>query len=569
MSSKAFIDIVDGLDHGTLANIVGDNRLIEVVQRIAQSREVKGTVNRGQLILDILGGPQAILDHSDKRNPLLLSLSSKERNELASGLKVSTLEDFRLTSARRKALFEWFKVPLPDDLVADRRQAVELIKPGYELYPHQSDALFKSSDYLESTEPRVMLHMPTGSGKTRTAMHLVCRHLNNRSNGVVVWLVPGKELCEQAEEEFKKAWGYLGERALPLITAWDSRRGCDLDSFHQNSRNVSSSSFTKTYWPEELNDGMIIGSIDTIRMLQNNWQPREFARRASNISLIVFDEAHRSVARTYANTINALLTGRRAGLLGLSATPGRSHYGSDDDQNSELVSLFKGQKVQLDIIGYSSPVEALIVQGYLAKLTKERLNIVNDTIPKRDLFRINAELENKLDLPQETLRTLGLDVTRNMQIVKCVEEIVKDKNHMRVIVFNPSVESSRLIASILSTLGIPSFSVSSETDKVLRENILTDFKRKSTRPMVLCNYGVLTTGFDAPKTSAVVIARPTLSVVLLNQMAGRAIRGEKIGGNKEALLVTVVDTSIPQLVDTVNQFHAFDNAWDSPNNQKP
>jgi len=566
MNSKTFVDMLDGLDHGTLANIVGDNRLIEVVQRIAQSRETKGAINRGKLILDVLGGPGAILDNLKKRNSLFLSLSSKDRKELASCLKVSTLESFRLTPSRRKELYNWFGAPIALTSVTDCRKAVELIKPGYELYAHQSDALFKSSAYLNSDEPRVMLHMPTGSGKTRTAMHLVCRHLNNRSNGVVVWLVSGRELCEQAEDEFKKAWGYLGERTIPLITAWDGRHGCNLESFKKNgqSRSLCSSAFAKTFWPEDLSDGMIIGSVDTIRELLARWQPKEFSKKASNISLIVFDEAHRSIAHTYANIINALLTGGKVGLLGLSATPGRSHYGSHKDKNLELVTLFKGQKVQLSIKGYRSPVEALIAQGYLAKLKKEQLNIVSQDISKQELSRINSELENKLDLPQETLRTLGLDVTRNIQIVKCVEEIVRDRHHLRVIVFNASVESSRLIASILTTLGISSFSVSSETDKLLRDKILSDFKTKSAKPIVLCNYGVLTTGFDAPMTSAVVIARPTLSVVLLNQMAGRAMRGPKIeGGNKNALLVTVVDTSIPQLVDTVNQFHAFDVDWNS------
>jgi hypothetical protein len=44
-------------------------------------------------------------------------------------------------------------------------------------------------------------------------------------------------------------------------------------------------------------------------------------------------------------------------------------------------------------------------------------------------------------------------------------------------------------------------------------------------------------------------------------MAGRALRGPRVGGNETATLVTVIDTDIPELVETVNQFHAFDDAW--------
>ena len=41
---------------------------------------------------------------------------------------------------------------------------------------------------------------------------------------------------------------------------------------------------------------------------------------------------------------------------------------------------------------------------------------------------------------------------------------------------------------------------------------------------VIVNVGVLTTGFDFPELSTIVIARPTMSLALYYQMCGRAIR---------------------------------------------
>ena len=64
---------------------------------------------------------------------------------------------------------------------------------------------------------------------------------------------------------------------------------------------------------------------------------------------------------------------------------------------------------------------------------------------------------------------------------------------------------------------------------------------------MLCNFGVLTTGFDAPQTSAALIARPTKSLVLYSQMVGRATRGHAVRGNREAVVRTIVDTSLPAL----------------------
>ena len=556
------IDLLSELDHGSLANIIGDNRILELVQRISQTRHDK-PISRGQLILDILGGPQAILDNLKKRKYLFLSLSSKTRSLFKAQLKVTDLENFRFTNEKRLSLYACFGLSLPEKELNSESFAVELLQAGYDLYPHQSRVLLKAMKFLVSDQPRVMLHMPTGSGKTRTAMHLICRHLNSVENGLVLWLVAGRELCEQAAEEFKKAWGFLGERPIPLICAWDGRKLCKEDSFipATNISRLSSLLFKSSYWPVELRDGVIIASLDTLRELIDKWQPKEFSARATKVSLIVFDEAHRTTAPTYANIVESLLIEAKGGLLGLSATPGRTHFGSSRDKDERLVNIFNKQKVQLQIEGYKSPIEALIKEGYLAKLNKEKLEIASSNFSKNDLRRLSIEIEKGLDLPRETLKSIGLDATRNLQIVKCVEELVSVKKHLRVIVFTASVESARVIASILSALGIDSYAVSSETETSIRSRILSNFKNPSTKPIVICNFGVLTTGFDAPLTSAVVIARPTLSVVLLNQMAGRAIRGPKVGGNKEALLVTVVDTSIPQLVDTINQFHAFDNSW--------
>lgn len=61
---------------------------------------------------------------------------------------------------------------------------------------------------------------------------------------------------------------------------------------------------------------------------------------------------------------------------------------------------------------------------------------------------------------------------------------------------------------------------------------------------VLCNYGVLTTGFDAPKTDVIVISRPMFSPVRYMQMVGRGLRGDKNGGTATCRIVTVFDNII-------------------------
>jgi superfamily II DNA or RNA helicase len=79
--------------------------------------------------------------------------------------------------------------------------------------------------------------------------------------------------------------------------------------------------------------------------------------------------------------------------------------------------------------------------------------------------------------------------------------------------------------------------------------------------MVLANYGVLTAGFDAPNTSAALIARPTRSLVLYSQMLGRATRGPRAGGHQTAEIVTVIDTELPGFGSLVEAFHNWEDVW--------
>jgi DNA repair protein RadD len=76
---------------------------------------------------------------------------------------------------------------------------------------------------------------------------------------------------------------------------------------------------------------------------------------------------------------------------------------------------------------------------------------------------------------------------------------------------------------------------------------------------VLLNYGVLTTGFDAPKTDVCIIARPVRSIVLYSQMVGRILRGPKNKGNKTNTLYTIKDNlghgDYDELFNSFNEFY--------------
>ncbi|MGL5027442.1 MAG: DEAD/DEAH box helicase family protein, partial [Shewanella oncorhynchi] len=84
---------------------------------------------------------------------------------------------------------------------------------AYPLYPYQQVISDQAYNQLNG-KSKVVIHLPTGAGKTRTGMDIVVRHLRANPKNLVLWLADREELCEQAMSEFKKAWGSCGNRNI-------------------------------------------------------------------------------------------------------------------------------------------------------------------------------------------------------------------------------------------------------------------------------------------------------------------------------------------------------------------
>jgi DNA repair protein RadD len=276
---------------------------------------------------------------------------------------------------------------------------------------------------------------------------------------------------------------------------------------------------------------------------------------AGHVGLVVMDEAHQAVAPTYSLVLDVLTqAGRPAPLLGLTATPGRTW--SDIDEDQRLADFFYRQKVALEIEGYSNPVEFLVDEGYLAETQFIQLTY---TAEGRLSPRQVQELTDALEVPQSIILALAGDVQRNLLILSRAQEMCR--RHRRVIVFAATKDHAVVLATVLRARGIWAHAVTGETPMKVRTRVIKDFKDSNEEPRVLVNYGVLTTGFDAPQTSAAVIARPTKSLVLFSQMVGRATRGVRAGGNKRAEVATVVDTRLPGFCNMADAFENWEDVW--------
>lgn len=484
---------------------------------------------------------EGLLLSPTSRALLLDLLPSKMAEILAQSLDLSyntdpysALKELKIIrgSEREKILFNFFELYPPPVEEQKNTPESEIISVGYALFPHQRKAALSIRKELSQEPRRVVLHMPTGSGKTRTAMNIIADHLRAKENALVIWLAYSEELCEQAAEEFEKAWRAIGNRDICLYRFWGDR---ELD-------------------PQNIRDGLIISGL--AKMYNKAKTNIGFISTLGNrCSLVIIDEAHQAIAETYSLVLDALVMQHATtGLLGLTATPGRTW--ADIDADKKLSDFFAGRKVTLQVPGYDSPITYLISENYLAKTEFKCLLFKTGlTLTETDLQRLRSELE----IPQYILKKLAEDEQRNLAIILRVEELAK--RHRRILVFASTVEHSKLLATVLRARGFIADSVTGDISALERARIISNFKMDDESTRIVCNYGVLTTGFDAPKTSAAVIARPTKSLVLYSQMVGRAIRGIKAGGNKTAEVLTVVDNALPGFRNIAEAFNNWEDVW--------
>ena len=106
-------------------------------------------------------------------------------------------------------------------------------------------------------------------------------------------------------------------------------------------------------------------------------------------------------------------------------------------------------------------------------------------------------------------------------------------------------------------MGYKSVHISGDTPARTRDSLIDKFLRGEYQ--IMCNYGVLATGFDAPNVDVVCIARPTMSPVLYSQMIGRVLRGPVIKGTDTATVFTIDDNinGLPKNEEIYNYFDSY------------
>jgi DNA repair protein RadD len=222
-----------------------------------------------------------------------------------------------------------------------------------------------------------------------------------------------------------------------------------------------------------------------------------------NASLIIIDEAHRSTSSSFKKLIAEYPD---AWVIGLTATPCRTDGKGLGNIYQELVEC--------------GNIKELTAKGYLVPN-----RIVAPTIPDLQNIRIVAgdyekrSLDNKMNTPK-----LVGDI---------VSHWVRHGENRPTVVFAVSIKHSKYITNIFRQNGIPAGHIDGEMPEIEREQQLEKLDKGEIK--VLSNCMVLTEGWDQPKVSCVIIARPTKSYSLYLQMVGRSLRPAE--NKKDTLII--------------------------------
>jgi len=459
---------------------------------------------------------------------------AKSSSKLKSGLiEVLNLEnDYFQVDKPAKVITQETITPFTPVPIEEENYADLIPKEFLSVHEYQKrvkDKLIKHIVF--NSDAKALVHMPTGSGKTKTSIEAIIDFIKIKFTyphdpGTILWFAHSKELCEQAYNTFKSLWSFKGDYPINAYKVFGDADYNEIYKCQQDHASIIFIGFQKF-------DSILKASPENLKLHSLKQHLIEKAR------LVVIDEAHKALASTYKKALDFVTQTNGCRLIGLTATPGRSNFITGDNENEELAQFFGTKIIRItkpDDSILANPLQYLQEINVLAEIEQEELPVTIDFTKHNYSQQDYTKASNKDDLSSKELDIISVDPHRNSIILDKIKENQSDST----LVFACSKDHCIILNRLLkSTYDIDSEVILGETNSKIRKQAISDFKLGNLK--VLINYGVLSTGFDAPKLNTLIIARPTKSIVLYSQIVGRALRGPENGGNKKNKLITIKD----------------------------
>jgi superfamily II DNA or RNA helicase len=350
--------------------------------------------------------------------------------------------------------------------------------------------------YDNEPSGRNLLVIPTGGGKTLTALRFISKLLDDRflnDTDRVIWTVHSRTLRAQAEKELNKP------------------------------ENISRFKFNAA-----LSDVVEVRMKDAARKL--------LAEPNNNYKLIIIDEAHHAGASTYTDFFDF-----KIGILGLTATPKRN-------DKSEL---------KFDQVAYSITFRELIERGVVILPTFEKLethtkiNIESLESSRENDGNLNSAFNNdaRNELISEYLVKRRGVFNKIIVFVPTNDHV--DALYAKLRLFNKLYNEPFHVGYIYSDQrnGVTN-------DQGLTNEKYLEWHEALDRPSILINCAMLNEGYNDPNIDTVVLAAPTRSVLYYMQCVGRVVRNPGSTKNVKAYVIEVSD-ELPNFVYRVDNKWLF------------
>ena len=334
----------------------------------------------------------------------------------------------------------------------------------------------KLFDYQEDMKERiekalrlhqsVMAQMPTGTGKTYLLTAVIDSFVSNNPMEKVWIVAHRRELVSQIDETVRK--------------------------FHSYSASNTSS------------------LLSSVKAMSIQWLMRHYDEIEEEPGMIVIDEAHHALAKTYKEMWERF---PKAKFLGLTATPCRLNG--------------KGFTDLFDVLVQSWSVPEFISKGRLA--TYDFVSIKSDGVTQRLIDSLqkrgaDGDYQNK---EMDMLLNKKPSIER---LYQSLEEFGKDR---KGIVYAINISHAQKITKLYQEHGVKAIAIDSKTPATERQQDIEAFKKGDIQ--VLVNVDIFSEGFDCPDVEFVQLARPTLSLAKYLQMVGRGLRVAK--GKKNCVII--------------------------------
>ena len=236
-----------------------------------------------------------------------------------------------------------------------------------------------------------------------------------------------------------------------------------------------------------------------VKALSIQWLSRHYDEMEEKPELIVIDEAHHALAKTYKELWERF---PKAKFLGLTATPCRLNRMGFTDLFETLVSSYTiGKFIQL---GYLSPFDYVSIRP-----DSEEQKLVDSLVKRGTDGDFQTKEMNKV-------------LNTRPSIERLYQSMAKYAKDMKGIVYAINVEHAKNIVDYYLSEGVAAVEIDSKTPMAQRKSMIQDFKQGKIR--VLVNVDIFSEGFDCPDVEFVQLARPTLSLAKFLQMVGRGLR---------------------------------------------